>query len=94
MLSAIITVLFACASLLAIASIAHSLTEAHAAWARLMREGEVLRAALAFEESLVEMSLRAAALPASRRAIARVTVMPRPAVLLPLALPRPACVAA
>ncbi len=83
MLSAAITVLFSLAGLVAIASIAHSLREARAAWARLMREGEVLREAMAFEASLIEMSLRAQALPARRRAIA----MPRQTVLLPLPLP-------
>lgn len=82
MLSFAITVLFTLTGIIATATVAHCLVEARAAYARLMREGEVLRAGLALQAAAVEMSLR----PAPRRVIAtrRVALpagspLPRPA---------------
>lgn len=79
MISTVITTFFTLAGLLAVAVIAHSLIEARAAWARLMEEGEVLRAGLALQASAFEMSLRPPAVLTPRRAVA----MPRPAGLRP-----------
>ncbi len=85
MLTYVITALFAFAAVLSVAVIAHSLTEARAAYARLMREGEVLRAGLALQASAREMSLRPAPALAPRRAVAT----RRPAGLRPHSLPSP-----
>lgn len=91
MLTILITALFALAGVVSIAVIAHSLVEARAAYARLMREGEVLRAGLALQASVREMSLRAGPALAPRRAVA----MQRPVALRPHLLPSPlqACAA-
>ncbi len=70
MLTIAINTLFCIAGILAIAVIAHSLVEARAAYARLMREGEVLRAGLALQASAMEMSLRPNPALAPRRAVA------------------------
>ncbi len=70
MLANAITALFAFAGVLSIAVVAHSLAEARVAYARLMREGEVLRAGLALQATAVEMSLRPKAVAAPRRAVA------------------------
>lgn len=69
MLTIVINALFAFAAVLSVAVIAHSLTEARAAYARLMREGEVLRAGLALQASAREMSLRPSPALAPRRAV-------------------------
>lgn len=66
MLSLAITVLFTLTGLIAVATVAHCLVEARAAYARLMREGEVMRAGFALQAAAVEMALR----PAPRRAVA------------------------
>lgn len=88
MISAAITLLFAATTLLAVLVIAHSLREAHGAWDRLMREGEVLRAGIALQAAAREMSLRRAGPALPRRAFAT----RRPGHLAPL--PPRACVAA
>ncbi|MCM0001062.1 MAG: hypothetical protein NBV68_16940 [Erythrobacter sp.] len=81
MLSLAITVLFALTGLIATATVAHCLVEARAAYVRLMREGEVMRAGFALQAAAVEMALR----PAPRRAMAtRRAGLP---VGLPLARP-------
>jgi len=46
MLSTAITVLFTLTGLIATATVTHSLVVARAAWTRLMREGELMRAGL------------------------------------------------
>jgi len=79
MLTTLITALLTFAGLLAVAVIAHSVREARAAWARLMIEGEVLRAGLALQASAREMSLRPQPVQPVRRAVA----MRRPAGLRP-----------
>lgn len=84
MLSLAITVLFTVTAIVAAATVVHCLIGARAAYARLMREGEVMRAGLALQAAAVEMSLR----PAPRRAVAT----RRPAGLRPM--PRPAYAAA
>ncbi len=90
MLSAAITMLFAATGVIAVATIAHCLVEARAVYARLMREGEVMRAGLALQASAVEMSLRPHAPVSSRRvAVARRAVTP-----LGPRLPLPASAAA
>lgn len=90
MLSAAITIMFAFAGMLALASIAQSLLAARAAWARLMREGEVMQAGLALQARAAgEMRLRSAALAAARP---RAVATRRPGMLRPL--PLPACAAA
>ena len=91
MLTILITALFAFAGVLSIAVIAHSLAEARGAYARLMREGEVLRAGFALQASVREMSLRASPALAPRRAAA----MQLPVSLRPQLLPSPlqACAA-
>lgn len=80
MLAFAITVLFTLTGLVAVAVIADSLVTARAAWVRLMREGEVMRAGLALQAAVRDMSLRQA--PAARRAMAgmagRVPVPRRP----------------
>lgn len=70
MLTIAITTLFTFAGVLAVAVIAHSFAEARAAYARLMREGEVLRAGLALQATAIEMSLRPAPALTLRRAVA------------------------
>lgn len=86
MLSAAIAVLFIAASVLALAVIAHSLREARAAWERLMREGEVLRAGTALHAAAAgKLHLRP--VPAHRA-----FAMRRPASLA--AFPLRVCVAA
>jgi hypothetical protein len=86
MLTVAITVLFTLTGLVAVATIVHCLVEARAAYARLMREGEVMRAGLALQAAAIEMSLR----PTPRRVVAtRRAVMP-----LGPRLPLPACAAA
>jgi hypothetical protein len=70
MLNYVITALFAFAAVLSVAEIAHSLADARAAYARLMREGEVLRAGLALQATAIEVSLRPKSLAAPRRAVA------------------------
>lgn len=82
MLSFAITVLFTLTGLIAVATVAHCLVEARAAYVQLMREGEVMRAGFALQAAAIEMSLR----PAPRRAVVTRRVMPQ--------LPRPACAAA
>lgn len=82
MLSIAITVLFTLTGVIAMATVAHCLAEARAAYERLMREGEVMRAGFALQAAAIEMSLR----PAPRRVVATRRVMPR--------LPLPACAAA
>ena len=91
MLTIAITALFAFAAVLSVAVIAHSLAGARAAYSRLMREGEVLRAGLALQATAVEMSLRPNPALAPRRAAAT----RRPAGLHPHLLPSPlqACAA-
>lgn len=70
MLTILTTALFAFAGVLAVAVIAHSVGEARTAYARLMCEGEVLRAGLALQASAREMSLRPNPATAPRRAVA------------------------
>lgn len=86
MLSFAITVLFTLTGLVAVATIAHCLVEARAAYTQLMREGEVMRAGFALQAAAIEMSLR----PAPRRVVATRRV-PMP---LGPRLPLPACAAA
>jgi hypothetical protein len=86
MLSLAITCLFTLTGLIAVATVAHCLVEARAAYARLMREGDVLRAGFALQAAAVEMALRPKALAAPRRAVAT----RRAAGPVGLALPRPA----
>lgn len=75
MLAFAITVLFTLTGLVAVAVIADSLVTARAAWVRLMREGEVMRAGLALQAAARDMSLRQA--PAARRAMAGRVPAPR-----------------
>ena len=82
MLSLAITVLLTLSGVIAVATVAHCLVEARAAYVRLMREGEVMRAGLALQAAAVEMALR----PAPRRAVAT----RRAALPVGLPLPRPA----
>jgi hypothetical protein len=86
MLSLAITCLFTLTGLIAAATVAHCLVEARAAYARLMREGEVMRAGFALQATAVEMALRPKTLMPSRRAV----VTRRVAGPVGLALPRPA----
>jgi hypothetical protein len=66
MLNAAITVLFTLTALVAGTTVMHCLIGARAAYVRLMREGEVLRAGLALQAHAIDMALR----PAPRRIIA------------------------
>jgi len=66
MLALAITALFTLTGLIAVATVAHCLVGARAAYARLMREGEVMRAGFALQAAAVEMALR----PAPRRVVA------------------------
>ncbi len=77
MLSAAITLLLTAVTLLAIGVLVHSAIAAQAAWERLMREGEVLRAGIALHSAASgELRMRStASRPAPRRALA----MRRPA---------------
>jgi hypothetical protein len=86
MLSLAITGLFTLTGLIAVATVAHCLVEARAAYARLMREGEVLRADFALQTAAVDMALRPKALAAPRRAVA----MRRAGLPVGLVLPQPA----
>lgn len=87
MLALAITILFTLAGLVATAVIADSLVRARAAYARLVREGEVLRAGLALQAAVVEMRLR----PAPRAAAGRTIAGRRQPLRLQ---PLPACAAA
>ena len=60
MLALAISALFTLTGIAAVATIAHSLIGAHAAYAQLMREGEVMRAGFALQAAAVDMQLRAA----------------------------------
>ncbi len=80
-LSFAITALFTLTGLIATATVAHCLIGARAAYVRLMREGEVMRAGFALQAAAVEMRLR----PAPRRTI------PARRMITPSA--RPACAA-
>lgn len=82
MLTLAIAVLFILTGVVAVGTVAHCLVEARAAYVRLMREGEVLRAGLALQAVAFEMSLR----PAPRRVIAMRRELPH--------LARPLCAAA
>lgn len=85
MLSLAITALIILTGLIAAATVAHCILEARAAYLRLMREGEVMRAGFALQATAVEMALR----PATRRIVAtRRTGLPGG-----LPLPRAACAA-
>ena len=86
MLSLAITCLFSLTGIIAIATVAHCLVEARKAYARLMREGEVMRAGLALQAAAVEMALRRQPVLAPRRAVATRRELPR--------FPRPLCAAA
>ncbi len=82
MLSLAIIALFTLTGLIAVATVAHCLVGARAAYLRLMREGEVMRAGFALQAAAVEMALR----PAPRRAVAT----RRSGQPVGLPLPRPA----
>jgi hypothetical protein len=83
MLTLAIAALFTLTGLIASATVVHCLVQARAAYAQLMREGEVMRAGFALQAAAIEMSLR----PAPRRAMAaRRVISPQ--------LPRPAFAAA
>ncbi|NBB24024.1 hypothetical protein GVM20_02665 [Porphyrobacter sp. SLTP] len=60
MLALAISALFTLTGFVAVATIAHSLIGAYAAYAQLMREGEVMRAGFALQAAAVDMQLRAA----------------------------------
>jgi hypothetical protein len=70
MLSTAITVLFTLTGLIAAATVVHCLVGARAAYARLMREGEVMRAGFAAQAAAIEMSLRPRPATGARRAAA------------------------
>lgn len=86
MLTIAITILFAFAGVLAIAVVADSLAKARAVYARLMCEGELMRAgfALQTETETVQMSLRPQSIAAPRRVIATRRVAMVAAPRLPL----------
>lgn len=86
MLSLAIICLFTLTGLIATATVAHCIVEARKAYARLMREGEVLRAGFALQAAAVEMALRPKTLATPRRAVA----MRRTGLPVGLPLPRPA----
>lgn len=86
MLAPAITALFALTGLIALATVARCLIEARAAYVRLMREGEVLRAGFALQAAAVDMAMR----PAPRPAVGRAMAAGRPA----MPQPRPARAAA
>lgn len=86
MLATAITLLVALTGVIAAAVVCDSLVAARAAWVRLMREGEVMRAGLSVQASARAISLRPAAAP--RRVMAgRASVSRQPRQLQ-------ACVAA
>ncbi len=89
MLTIAITTLFCLAGILSLAVIAHSLVEARYACARLMREGELIRAGLALQDAAVEMALRPKTVAAPRRAVAT----RRAGLPVGLPLPQPASAA-
>jgi hypothetical protein len=60
MLALAISALFTLTGIVAVATIAHSLMGARAAYAQLMRDGEVMRAGFALQAAAVEMQLRTA----------------------------------
>lgn len=70
MLSFAITLLFTLSGLIAVVTIAHCLAEARSAYARLMREGEIMRAGFALQAAAIEMALRPKPLAVPRRAVA------------------------
>ncbi|WP_073977018.1 hypothetical protein [Erythrobacter donghaensis] len=70
MLSLAIAVLFTLSGLIALATVAHCLLEARAAYARLMREGEVMRAGFALQAAAIEMALRPRVAAPPHRAVA------------------------
>lgn len=84
MIAFALPLLFTLTFIIAVAVIADSLVAARAAWTRLMREGEVMRAGIALQAAATEMRLR----PAAPRAIA----VRRQGMLRPQGLP--ACAAA
>jgi hypothetical protein len=92
MLALAITALFTFAAIAAAVVIADSLVKARAAYLRLLREGEVLRAGFALKAAAVEMSLRPAPRPAVGRAMA--ARRPAPAAAQPRPRAHRACVAA
>ena len=59
MLALAISALFTLTGIVAVATIAHSLMGARAAYAQLMRAGEVMRSGFAVQATAVEMQLRA-----------------------------------
>jgi len=61
MFAVAITVLFTLTGIIAAAVIADSLLKARAAYARLMREGDVMRAGLALQAAAIDMQLRPSA---------------------------------
>lgn len=76
MLAFAISALLTMTGFIAVLVIADTLLKAHAAYFRLMREGEVMRAGFALQAAAVEMQLR----PAARSVTARrrsVSLRPR-----------------
>ena len=67
MLALAITVLFTLTGIISAAVIADNLMKARAAYARLMREGEIMRAGFALQAAAVDMQLR----PVTRNTTAR-----------------------
>lgn len=88
MLSLAISVLFTLSGIVAVATIAHCLIGARAAYAQLMCEGEVMRAGFALQAAAVEMQLRAPPRPVAR------SVTPRRHLAPLRQLARPSCAAA
>lgn len=76
MLALAITALFTLTGIISALVIADNLLKARAAYVRLMREGEVMRAGFALQASAMEMPLRPATRP--------VTPRRRPAMVRPL----------
>ena len=60
MLALVISALFTASGIIAVLVIADTLLRSRAAYARLMREGEVMRAAFALQVAAVEMQQRPA----------------------------------
>ena len=67
MLALAISTLFAVSGIVAVLVIIDTLMKARAAYTRLMREGEIMRAGFALQATSVEMQLR----PAMRKVTAR-----------------------
>ena len=67
MLALAISTLFAVSGIVAVLVIIDTLMKARAAYTRLMREGEIMRAGFALQAASVEMQLR----PAMRKVTAR-----------------------